>query len=182
MQKLETQGGDRIIVAALSAFSKGEKTMRKQVLLCFLLFLAAALLSGCQRKRLAQDAVLESFLYETAGMAMGSETSFSIVREGDGYAVTQSSGGGHTVRTAHVGRENAMQATDILREYNALSWDGYAKYDPRVLDGTTFILSVAFDDGTTISAQGANNYPKGLSAAVGEIKNLFDQFLREPEQ
>ena len=182
MQKLETQGGDRIIVAALSAFSKGEKMMRKQVLLCFLLFLAAALLSGCQRKRLAQDAVLESFLYETAGMAMGSETSFSIVREGDGFTVTQSSGGGQFVRTAHVEPEIMVQMTDILRAHNALAWNGFARSDPHMLDGTTFTLSVAFDDGTTISAQGANNYPKGLSAAVGEIKNLFDQFLREPEQ
>lgn len=156
--------------------------MRKQILLCFLLFLAAVLLGGCQRKRLAQDALLESFCYETAGMAMGSETSFSIVREGDGYAVTESLGGGHIVRSAHIGRETAAQLTDILREYDALSWDGYAKFNPRVLDGASFTLSVAFDDGTTISAWGANSYPKGLSAAVGEIKNLIDRFLSEPEQ
>ena len=156
--------------------------MRKQMLLCLLLFLAAALLGGCQKKRLKEDVLVESFSYETIGTAMGSETTFSIVREGDGFAVTQSSGGGHTVRTAHVGRENAKQATDILREYNALSWDGYAKSDPRVLDGTTFTLSVAFDDGTTISAWGTNSYPKGLSAAVREIKDLFDRFLRESEQ
>ena len=156
--------------------------MRKQVLLCFLLFLAAALLSGCQRKRLAQDAVLESFLYETAGMAMGSETSFSIVREGDGYAVTQSSGGGHTVRTAHVGRENAMQTTDILREYNALSWDGFAVSDPNIADGESFTLRIAFDDGSSVAARGTNSYPKGMTAAVREIQNLFDRFLSEPEQ
>ena len=156
--------------------------MRKQILLCFLLFLAAALLGGCQRKRLKEDVLVESFSYETVGTAMGSETTFSIVREDGGFTVTQSFGGGRTVRRAYVGETAGAQATDILRAHNALSWDGYAKSDPRVLDGTTFTLSVAFDDGTNISAQGANNYPKGLSAAVGEIKNLFDQFLREPEQ
>jgi len=126
--------------------------------------------------------LVESFSYETIGTAMGSETELSIVREGDGFRVTQSSGGGQTVRSAYVEQAVGGQVTDILRTHRALSWDGYAKSDPRVLDGTTFTLSVAFDDGTTISAQGANNYPKGLSAAVGEIKNLFDQFLREPEQ
>jgi len=182
VQKLETQGGDRIIVAALSAFSKGEKMMRKQVLLCFLLFLAAALLSGCQRKRLAQDALLESFLYETAGMEMGSETLFSIVQEGDGYVVTESLGGGTIIRIVHVGQENAAQATDILRAYNALSWDGFAVSDPNIADGESFTLRIAFDDGSSVAARGTNSYPKGMTAAVREIQNLFDRFLSEPEQ
>ena len=156
--------------------------MRRQLLLCFLLFLASALMSGCQRKRLAQDVLLESFCYETVGTAMGSETRLSIVREGNGFTVIQSSGGGRNVRSAHVGQEAGGQMTGILRAHNALAWNGFAKSDPRMLDGTSFTLSIAFDDGTTILAQGANNYPKGLSAAVGEIKNLFDQFLWEPEQ
>lgn len=156
--------------------------MRKQILFCILLFLAAALLGGCQRKRLAQDALLESFLYETAGMAMGSETSFSIVREGEGFTVTQSFGGGQIVRTAHVGRETAAQATDILRAHDALAWNGFAKTNPHVLDGTAFILHITFDDGSAISARGTNSYPKGLSVAIQEIKDLFDRFLSEPEQ
>ena len=156
--------------------------MRKQILLCFLLFLAAALLGGCQRKRLAQDVLLESFCYETVGTAMGSETRLSIVREGDGVAVTQSFGGGHTVRSAYVEQSVGGQVTDILRTHRALSWNGFAQSDPHMLDGTSFTLSIAFDDGTTISARGTNSYPKGLSAAVREIKDLFDRFLRESEQ
>ena len=156
--------------------------MRKQVLLCFLLFLAAALLGGCQKKRLAQNVLLECLCYETIGTAMGSETELSIVREGDGFTATQSSCGRQTVRRASVEQMVGEQVTDILRAHDALSWNGFEKSDPLVLDGTSFTLAVAFDDGTTISARGTNSYPKGLSAAVGEIKNLFDQFLREPEQ
>jgi len=156
--------------------------MRKQILLCFLLFLAAALLGGCQRKRLKEDVLVESFSYETVGTAMGSETTFSIVREDGGFTVTQSSGGGQFVRTAHVEREIMVQTTDILRAHNALAWDGFAQSDSRMLDGTSFTLSIAFDDGTTISARGTNSYPKGLSAAVREIKDLIDRFLRESEQ
>lgn len=156
--------------------------MRKQILLCFLLFLAAALLSGCQRKRLKEDVLVESFSYETIGTAMGSETEISIVREGDGFTVTQSFGGGRTVRRAYVGQTVGAQATDILRAHNAFAWNGFAKSDPHILDGTSFTLFIAFDDGTTISARGTNSYPKGLSAAVREIRDLFDRFLREPEQ
>ena len=156
--------------------------MRKQVLLCFLLFLAAALLGGCQRKRLKEDVLVESFSYETIGTAMGSEASFTIVHEGNSYTVTQSSGGGQTIRTAHVERKIMVQATDILRAHDALSWNGFEKSNPLVMDGSSFILSIAFDDGTNISARGTNSYPKGLSAAVREIQSLFDRFLRESEQ
>lgn len=156
--------------------------MRKQILLCFLLFLAAALLSGCQKKRLKEDVLVESFSYKTVGTAMGSETTFSIVREGDGFNVTQSSGGGQTVRKAHVEQAIGAQATDILRAHNVLAWNGFAQSDPHMLDGTSFTLSIAFDDGTTISARGTNSSPKGLSAAMREIRDLFDRFLRELEQ
>lgn len=156
--------------------------MRKQVLLCFLLFLAAALLGGCQKKRLAQDVLLECLCYETIGTAMGSETELSIVREGDGFAVTQSTCGGQTVRRAYVEQTVGGQVTDILRAHDALSWNGFEKSNPLVMDGSSFILSITFDDGTTISARGTNSYPKGLSAAMREIEDLFDRFLREPEQ
>ena len=156
--------------------------MRKQVLHCLLLLLAIALLSGCHRKRLDGDILVESFLYETFGTEMSSERTFSIVCEEDGVTITQSSGGGQFVRTAHVVQKIMVRVTDILREHDVLSWDGYAKYDPRVLDGTSFTLSIDFGDGTTISAQGTNSYPKGLSAAMREIEDLFDRFLRESEQ
>ncbi len=156
--------------------------MRKQILLCFLLFLAVALPGGCQRKRLKDGVLIESFSYETVGTAMGSETALSIVREGDGFTVTQSSGGGRTVRRAYVGQAAGAQATDILRAHNALAWNGFAKSDPHMLDGTSFTLFIDFDDGTAVSARGTNSYPRGLSAAVREIRDLFDQLLREPEQ
>lgn len=155
--------------------------MRKQVLLCFLLFLAAALLGGCQRKRLDGDVLVESFFYETVGMAMGSEMELSIIREGDGFTVTQSFDAGQTVRRAYADQAVGVQMTDILREHQALSWNGFAKSNPHVLDGTSFTLSIDFSDGTTISARGTNSYPKGLSASMREIEDLFDRFLWESE-
>jgi hypothetical protein len=146
-----------------------------------MLLLAVCVFAGCQ-KRLPDTATIETFVYETRGTAMGSETSFSIAREGDGFIVTQSAGGGQIVHTAYVGRETVAQATDILRAHNVLSWNEYAESNPLVLDGTSFSLFIVFDDGTTISARGTNSYPKGLSAAVREIQSLFDRFLSEPDQ
>ena len=135
-----------------------------------------------RKKRLKEDVLVESFSYETIGTAMGSETELSIVREGDGFTVTRSSGGGQTVRNAYVEQVVGGQVTDILRTHHALSWNGFAQSDPHMLDGTSFTLFIAFDDGTTIFARGTNSYPKGLSAAMQEIKDLLDRFLQEPEQ
>ena len=154
--------------------------MRK-FLLGIMLLLAVFVFAGCQ-KRLPDTATIETFVYETRGTAMGSETSFSIAREGDGFIVTQSTGGGQIVRMAHVGQDVVSQATDILRTYNALSWDGFAGSDPNISDGESFTLRIAFNDGSSVAARGTNSYPKGMTAAVREIQNLFDRFLREPEQ
>ena len=86
------------------------------------------------------------------------------------------------MRRAYVEQTVGGQVTDILRAHDALSWNGFEKSNPLVMDGSSFILSITFDDGTTISARGTNSYPKGLSAAMREIEDLFDRFLREPEQ
>lgn len=154
--------------------------MRRQMLLGFLLFLAVALLSGCQKKQLDEDALVASFSYMTAGMMMGGEKALSIARDGDGFVVTKRVG--ETVRSAHAGQTAGEQVTDILREHNALSWNGFAKSNPHVLDGTSFTLSIVFDDGKTVFAQGANSWPKGMAVAVREIEKLIDRFLRESEQ
>lgn len=153
----------------------------RRFLLGILLLLIAFVLTGC-RKRLPDTATIETFVYETRGTAMGSETSLSIAREGDGFIVTQSFGGGQIVRTAHVGRDVVSQATEILRAHNALSWDGFAGSNPNISDGESFTMRIAFDDGSSVAARGTNSYPKGLGTAVHEIEDLFDRFLREPEQ
>ena len=54
--------------------------------------------------------------------------------------------------------------------------------DSMILDGESFRLTIAFDDGTIISARGTNRRPKGMGQALREIENLFDQLLWETEQ
>ena len=162
-------------------FERG-RMMRKQILLCMLLCLAAVVLYSCRAKRLPDGVSIESLFYETWFMMAGTETSLSISRENDGFAIVRTVGWEEPSRRARVSEEMGKNVADILREHNVLSWDGFSGHDPMIDDGKSFTLSIAFDNGTTISARGTNRRPKGMGQAMREIEDLFDQFLREPEQ
>ena len=156
--------------------------MRKQILLCILLVLAAAVLCGCRAKRLPEGVSIESLSYETRFMMAGSETSLSISRENDGFVIVRTVGWKESSRRARGSAQMGRNVADILRKHDVLSWDGFSGYDPLIADGESFTLSIAFDDGTAISARGTNKRPKGMGQAMREIENLFDQLLWEPEQ
>ena len=156
--------------------------MRKPILLCILLGLAAAVMCGCRAKRLPEGVSIESLSYETRFMMAGTETSLSISRENDGFTVVRTVGWEEPSCRARVSEEMGKNVADILREHNVLSWEGFSGYDPMIADGESFTLTIAFDDGTTISARGTNKRPKGMGQAMREIENLFDQLLWEPEQ
>ena len=156
--------------------------MRKQVLLCILLGLAAVVLCSCRAKRLPESVSIESLCYETRGMMAGAETSLSIFREDNGFEIVCTGGGGEPSRRARASEEMGRSVADILREHNVLSWDGFSGHDLMILDGESFTLRIAFDDGTAISARGTNASPQEMGQALREIENLFDQLLWEPEQ
>ncbi len=61
----------------------------------------------------------------------------------------------------------------IAGKYRLDLWDGFDKTKKSTRDGTSFTLSIALADGTTIYAQGSNKFPDGYSDAKSEIAALF---------
>lgn len=51
----------------------------------------------------------------------------------------------------------------LCADLNILSWDKFNKSMKNVLDGSGFYLTVSFEDGTHINAQGSNSFPKNYS-------------------
>lgn len=156
--------------------------MRKSILCCLLIGLVVIVLCSFRTKRLPEGVGLESFRYETSGMMAGAETSLSIFREQDGFVIVRTGNWGEPSRRARGSAEMGKKIANILCENHALSWDGFSGHDSMMLDGKSFELTIAFDDGTTISARGTNRRPKGMGQALQEIENLFDQLLWETEQ
>lgn len=50
--------------------------------------------------------------------------------------------------------------SQLCAELNILSWDKFKQHDENVLDGSGFMLSITFEDGTQVYAQGENSFPK----------------------
>ena len=53
--------------------------------------------------------------------------------------------------------------------------------DSTVLDGESFSLNVAFEDGSGIDAVGTNSFPDGYYEKKGAIQAFFEALMREYE-
>lgn len=61
-----------------------------------------------------------------------------------------------------------------LIEGDVISWDGFNKSDPDVLDGAGFSMTLKIDD-KTISAHGSNSWPKNYY----KFRDLFYKVVKE---
>lgn len=69
----------------------------------------------------------------------------------------------------------------LLDELDLAAWDGYRQEDSTVLDGESFSLNVAFEDGSRIDAVGTNSFPDGYYEKKGAIQAFFEALMREYE-
>lgn len=69
----------------------------------------------------------------------------------------------------------------LLDELDLAVWDGYRQEDSAVLDGESFSLNVAFEDGSGIDAVGTNSFPDGYYEKKGAIQAFFEALMREYE-
>ena len=60
------------------------------------------------------------------------------------------------------------------------AWDGFRGSDPRVLDGESFSLTLAYADGTTVQASGENAFPEGYHEAAEALEAILRQVQRAP--
>ncbi len=61
----------------------------------------------------------------------------------------------------------------IIEDHRIRKWDGFHGSDKNVLDGSSFTLSIRYDDGSSISAGGYMKYPKGYREALSAFDELF---------
>jgi len=65
---------------------------------------------------------------------------------------------------------------EMITGYEIGDWNGFSEADRRVLDGEDFLLSIHFEDGKRISANGSNAFPKNYGEAKVEWNRLLGGF------
>lgn len=58
-------------------------------------------------------------------------------------------------------------------------WDGFEKYNPKVLDGDGFSLRIRFNDGTKMSASGSNACPDNYGEFEDRMSEILDPLAEE---
>ena len=68
---------------------------------------------------------------------------------------------------------------ELYRELRLAEWDGYSKYNPLVLDGEGFALSIRFCDGGRLSADGTNAFPPRYGEFCDAMRAILDPLRDE---
>ena len=135
-------------------------------------FLAALALCLCPRFAGAAPhegvPTVKTFAFSCSGMSVDQMRSYQI---------------GETKRGRLATIELYLAYTFVLpmTESDLAAWDGYRQEDSAVLDGESFSLNVAFEDGSGIDAVGTNSFPDGYYEKKGAIQAFFEALMREYE-
>lgn len=113
-----------------------------------------------------RDAKIESFFFSEGGYPNYYEV--WIEAEDGKYHFSSAAfvpDGGPTTtftnREGYVSEDDIQTLASIIRQNKVDKWDGFQKYEPGILDGMDFVLSVKYDNGDSISAKGYMQWPDG---------------------
>lgn len=78
-----------------------------------------------------------------------------------------------------VGEEILDRVNGIYLSCRLAEWDGYSKYNTCVFDGSGFMLSIVFNDGASMRADGTNAFPKGYRGFIEKLDALLEPISEE---
>ncbi|MBR5345418.1 MAG: hypothetical protein IK127_06295 [Clostridia bacterium] len=117
---------------------------------------------------LAQNHVLTRFYFYHGGY-MVPEFYEIILRNGNYYMIENED----ETRPFDLAYEKEIET--VIETYNILSWDGFDKSNPYVLDGESFTLELRYADGTSVRAYGDNSFPENYNDAMDSIEAILEK-------
>ncbi|MBR0385410.1 MAG: hypothetical protein IJI05_02550 [Erysipelotrichaceae bacterium] len=141
--------------------------------------------NGLGKKAKTNESGISSFSYDYNGSIGANSYHYEVTRTDDGKAEIEYD----AMEYDSLGEMTMTVQTDLLdqldelyRKHNVARWDGYSKYNPNVLDGDGFSLSISFNDGKSMSAHGSNAEPDGYREFISELKAIIDPYLEQMRQ
>lgn len=78
-----------------------------------------------------------------------------------------------------VDEELLLDFSQLCADLNVISWDKFDMVAKNVLDGEGFYLTITYEDGTKIHAEGENAFPKNYSEFKSGVAEIFDPSVEE---
>ena len=154
---------------------KGLMRLRKR-LICPILLAILLLLCACTPP-FEKDAPMTHFSFSHSGMHTGLMYTLSAGRTDAGWKAEVSLLAGDREHILDMTDEDVRRLEDIVQIHNLKAWAGFDKVDRHALDGTDFSLSIDFEDGKHLFAQGSNAFPKGYAEAHNDIRTYFGNLM-----
>ena len=125
---------------------------------------------------------LKSFEYYGSGMAINDMFSYEFTKEDEGvrfeydfYIQNEEAQGEAMLDPSYI--DELVRLSD---KYDMLlKWDGFDKIAEDVLDGNGFSLYMGFEDGSSMSAHGSNEFPDGYRYFEDDFRALIDKIVEE---
>ena len=117
-----------------------------------------------------------SFEYSSVnGMAIDDYTKYSIECNKNLciYVIKPDGKKESDVKKIELDNNLISELAEKLNKYNVYSWDGFDKTDKDVLDGKSFSIRIAMNDGNSIFARGYMMWPEKYKEVEKELDNFF---------
>ena len=127
------------------------------------------------------NARISSFYYSHRGSISYDIYSYDVVKneETGEMSVNYELNCGYETYTLPADAELMQELTALVHTHDLHKWDGFAKSDSMIMDGSGFSLGVSFENGDGITASGSNSFPNGYGDASRAIDELFMGYLKK---
>ena len=131
---------------------------------------------GAGKRAIDNKSGIPKFRYSYNGSIGGDNFSYELCA-GDGnyvfeYRSMQYDDRG--VMSVNVQKDVFDRLEKLYLSLRLAGWDGYSKYNPEVCDGSGFSLSIDFNDGGRMSADGTNAFPRGYAEFCRQMSEILD--------
>ena len=161
-----------------------KKGIYKKIIYIGIIMCCFPLFHGCIRNPLKPEVKIsdiESFEFSyQVGNYMNGWISYKIKKEDDKWIaiIKHNQVAEEDATKIDIKEDKIEELKKILEEYKIGKWDGFQGSNKHVLDGHSFSLYIKFEDNTSISASGYENYPSGYK----EFRSKMDSFFKEIEE
>lgn len=152
--------------------------MMRNILLLIILIMCTSITGGaCNKKNNIEDTPrIAHFEFSHIGTIGGDSHVFIVDVNGDSATFKAE---GMMYRdfelACELSKEEVDRLNDICMVCKKYNWNGYHGNDRYVLDGSGFELTIKYDDGTRLSAEGMNAEPEGYSDFERPMYDLLRQ-------